>query len=149
MDAYCQAVRELKDKFDGLELIHIPRWSNEAADTLAKMASKREPVPARIFASDLLKPSIRYGEESLADANAANAGSGAAEPTLANADPHAPAKVTRGHHPESPLANPNPSGEDSGAEKSADPSPDSEVMELNAKLDPALDPADDWRETYI
>jgi hypothetical protein len=39
MEAYCQAVRLLEDKFDGLELKHIAQWSNEAADELAKLAS--------------------------------------------------------------------------------------------------------------
>ncbi|XP_066357960.1 uncharacterized protein [Miscanthus floridulus] len=39
MAAYCQEVRQLKDKFDGLELNHILRRLNEAADALAKMAS--------------------------------------------------------------------------------------------------------------
>ena len=39
MDAYCREVRQLEDKFDGLELNHISRRLNEAADTLAKAAS--------------------------------------------------------------------------------------------------------------
>ena len=39
MEAYYQEVRRLEDKFDGLELNHIPRRLNEAADTLAKAAS--------------------------------------------------------------------------------------------------------------
>ena len=52
MAAYCQEVCLLEDKFDGLELNHIPRHLNEAADALAKMASGREPVPTGIFASD-------------------------------------------------------------------------------------------------
>ena len=39
MEVYCQEVRHLEDKFDGLELNHIPRRLNEAADTLAKAAS--------------------------------------------------------------------------------------------------------------
>ena len=38
MAAYCHEVQQLEDKFDGLELNHIPRWLNEAADMLAKMA---------------------------------------------------------------------------------------------------------------
>ena len=38
MVVHCQEVRLLEDKFDGLELNHIPRRLNEAADTLAKMA---------------------------------------------------------------------------------------------------------------
>ena len=39
MEAYCKLVRRLEDKFDGLELNHIARKFNEAADELAKMAS--------------------------------------------------------------------------------------------------------------
>ena len=39
MAAYCHEVRWLEDKFDGLELNHIPRRLNEATDTLAKAAS--------------------------------------------------------------------------------------------------------------
>ena len=52
MATYCQEVRWLEDKFDGLELNHILRRLNEAADTLAKAASSREPVPTGVFASD-------------------------------------------------------------------------------------------------
>ena len=58
MAAYCHEVRQLEDKFSGLELNHILRWLNEAADTLAKMASSQEPVPTCIFASDLHKPLV-------------------------------------------------------------------------------------------
>src|SRR5688572_27645540 len=36
MAAYCNEVRKLKDKFDGLELNHVARRFNEAADELAK-----------------------------------------------------------------------------------------------------------------
>ena len=35
MEAYCNAVRHLEDKFDGLELNHITRKYNEEADELA------------------------------------------------------------------------------------------------------------------
>ena len=52
----------MEDKFDGLELNHILRRLNEAADTLAKMASSQESVPTDIFASNLYKPSVRYEE---------------------------------------------------------------------------------------
>ena len=60
MEAYCKLVRRLEDKFDGLELNHIARKYNEAADELAKMASARAPVPLNIFARDLHKPSIDH-----------------------------------------------------------------------------------------
>ena len=52
MSTYCREVRRLEDKFNGLKLNHIPRCLNEAADTLAKTASDREPVPMGVFASD-------------------------------------------------------------------------------------------------
>ena len=62
MATYCREVCQLEDKFDGLELNHIPRHLNEAADALAKTASSREPVSIGIFASDQYKPSVRYEE---------------------------------------------------------------------------------------
>ena len=63
MAAYCREVHQLEDKFVGLEPSHIPRWLNEAADTLAKMASSREPVPMGVFASNQHKPSVLYEEQ--------------------------------------------------------------------------------------
>ena len=62
MAMYCQEVRKLEDKFDGLELNHIPRRLNEAANELAKMVSNREPVPADVFSSYQHKPSVQYKE---------------------------------------------------------------------------------------
>ena len=52
MVAYCREVQQLEDKFDGLELNHILRRLNKAADALAKAASSQEPVPTGVFASD-------------------------------------------------------------------------------------------------
>jgi len=52
MAAYCREVRRLEDKFDGLELKHIPRCLNEATNALVKVASSREPVPTGVFAND-------------------------------------------------------------------------------------------------
>jgi ribonuclease HI len=62
MAAYYQEICKLEDKFDSLKLNHVPRWLNELADELAKMASSREPVPIGIFASYQHQPSIRYEE---------------------------------------------------------------------------------------
>jgi ribonuclease HI len=39
MEAYCNVVRALEDKFYGIELNHVPRKYNEEADELAKIAS--------------------------------------------------------------------------------------------------------------
>jgi hypothetical protein len=59
MAAYCQAVRDLEDKFHGLELHHVLRNYNKAADVVAKAASSRSPVPHGVFASDQHQPSVR------------------------------------------------------------------------------------------
>jgi ribonuclease HI len=53
MEAYYQEVRCLENKFHGLELNHIARRYNEAADELAKIASSRATVPPDVFAKDL------------------------------------------------------------------------------------------------
>jgi ribonuclease HI len=39
MEAYCNAVRALEDKFCGIKLNHVPCRYNEEADELAKIAS--------------------------------------------------------------------------------------------------------------
>jgi ribonuclease HI len=45
MEAYCDEVRRLEDKFHGLGLNHVARRYNETADELAKIASGRTTVP--------------------------------------------------------------------------------------------------------
>ena len=62
MVAYYQEVHQLEDKFNDLEFNHISRHLNEAADALAKMASRRELVPMAVFTSDQYKPSVCYEE---------------------------------------------------------------------------------------
>jgi ribonuclease HI len=49
MEAYCDEVRRLEDKFYGLELNHIARRYNETADELAKIASGQTTVPPDVF----------------------------------------------------------------------------------------------------
>jgi hypothetical protein len=58
MGAYCNAIRALEDKFYSIELNHVPRWYNEKADEVAKIASVRITVPPNVFARDVAKPSI-------------------------------------------------------------------------------------------
>jgi hypothetical protein len=58
MEAYCKAVRALEDKFYGIELNHVPRWHNEEADELAKIASGRITIPPNIFARDIAQPLV-------------------------------------------------------------------------------------------
>jgi len=68
MEAYCKEVRRLEDKFHGLELIHIARRYNEAADELAKIASTRGTVPPDAFSRDLHEPSVDLGSGAGVDA---------------------------------------------------------------------------------
>jgi len=58
MEAYYKEVRRLEDKFHGLELIHVTRRYNEAADELAKIASTRGTIPPDAFSRDLHEPSV-------------------------------------------------------------------------------------------
>jgi ribonuclease HI len=76
MEAYCDKVRRLEDKFYGLELNHIARRYNETADELAKIASGRTAVPADVFSRDLHQPSVKTDDTP--------------EPEKASAQPEAP-----------------------------------------------------------
>jgi len=58
IEAYCKEVRRLEDKFHGLELDHIARRFNEAADELTKIASTRGMVPPDALSRDLHEPSV-------------------------------------------------------------------------------------------
>jgi hypothetical protein len=62
MEAYCDEVRRLEDKFYGLELNHIARRYNETADELAKIASGRTMVPPDVFSRDLHQPSVKIND---------------------------------------------------------------------------------------
>jgi ribonuclease HI len=62
MEAYCDEVRRLEDKFYGLELNHIARRYNKTADELAKLASGRTTVPSDVFFRDLHWPSIKIDD---------------------------------------------------------------------------------------
>ncbi|XP_014660956.1 uncharacterized protein LOC106804412 [Setaria italica] len=62
--AYCQEVRKLEGKFQGIKLHHIPRKDNDAADSLAKLAVKRGSPPDGDFVKDLHEPSACIREDS-------------------------------------------------------------------------------------
>jgi ribonuclease HI len=62
MEAYCDEVRRLEDKFYGLELNHIARRYNETADELAKIASGRITVPPDVFSRDIHQPSVKIDD---------------------------------------------------------------------------------------
>ena len=101
MAMYCQEVRWLEDRFDGLELNHIPRRLNEAADALAKAAFGREPVPTGVFISDQHKPSVRYEGSEWAD-------DGPSDPALRADPPTAPSDPEVMELEEDPAVKPDP-----------------------------------------
>ena len=58
MSAYRNAVLKMSARFKGLEFHHVARESNQAADVLARIGAKRDPVPPNIFLERLFKPSV-------------------------------------------------------------------------------------------
>jgi hypothetical protein len=62
MEAYCDKVWRLQDKFYGLELNHVARRYNETTDELAKIASGRTMVPPNVFSRDIYQPSVKLND---------------------------------------------------------------------------------------
>ena len=62
MAAYYQEVRKLENKFQGIELHHVPQKDNDAADFLTKLAARRVLSLDGVFINDLHEPSIRILE---------------------------------------------------------------------------------------
>jgi ribonuclease HI len=62
MEAYCDEVWRLEDKFYGLELNHVARRNNETTDELAKIASGRTTVPPNVFSRDIYQPSVKLDD---------------------------------------------------------------------------------------
>ncbi|KAI4993882.1 hypothetical protein ZWY2020_008195 [Hordeum vulgare] len=65
MASYRFLIQQLSDPFEGCEFHHVPRAENEAADTLAKIGSTRQAIPAGISLEQLHKPSIKPSPESI------------------------------------------------------------------------------------
>ena len=58
MVAYRNAILKMSARFEGLEFHHVARENNQAADILARIGAKRDPVPPKIFLERLFKPSM-------------------------------------------------------------------------------------------
>src|SRR3954468_14045937 len=59
MTGYCNVVRKLEKKIEGLELHHIPRLKNQEADDLAKIGSTRKPIPSNVFLENLHSTTVQ------------------------------------------------------------------------------------------
>jgi ribonuclease HI len=60
--AYLLHVRKLEKDFTALELQHVPRADNSAADELSKRASTWAPAPEGVFERRLLRPTAQPAE---------------------------------------------------------------------------------------
>ena len=63
MDAYYAKIRKLKKHFQGLEILHVLRNSNIAADVLAKLGLDKAKVPPGVFIEELSAPPIKQPSE--------------------------------------------------------------------------------------
>jgi ribonuclease HI len=95
MEAYCDEVRRLEDKFYGLELNHVARQYNETADELAKIASGRTTVPPDVFSRNLHQPSVKIDDTPEPEKASALPEAPSAQPEAPSAQPEAPS-VTEG-----------------------------------------------------
>jgi ribonuclease HI len=93
MEAYCDEVRRLENKFYGLELNHIARWYNETTDELAKIASGWTIVPPYVFSRDLHQPSIKIDNAPEPEEASAQPEAPSAEPEVPSAALEAPSDV--------------------------------------------------------
>src|SRR3954462_11523237 len=58
MEAYVDEVRKLEERFDGLQMEHVPRAENDIADGLSQCAALKLPVEPGIFVLKLTQPSV-------------------------------------------------------------------------------------------
>jgi ribonuclease HI len=93
MEAYCDEVRRLENKFYGLELNHIARRYNETADELAKIASGRTTVPPDVFSRDLHQPSVKIDDALEPEEASAQPEVPSAEPEVPSVAPEAPSAI--------------------------------------------------------
>ena len=71
MMAYRDLYDKLEASFDGCELHHIDRGSNEEADELANIGLTRAPIPPRVFLEQINERSIKIPRKVPKDLGAA------------------------------------------------------------------------------
>jgi hypothetical protein len=132
MEAYCDEVRCLEDKFYGLELNHIARRYNETADELAKIASGRTTVPSDVFSRDLHQPSVKTDDTP--------------EPEKASAQPEAPSAQSEvpSTRPEAPSAQPKAPS----ARPEVPSAPEGEALRIEEERS-GVTPNQNWQTPYL
>jgi hypothetical protein len=132
MEAYCDEVRRLEDKFYGLELNHIARRYNETADELAKIASGRTTVPPDVFSRDLHQPSVKIDDTPEPEAPSA-------QPEVPSIQPEAPSA-----QPEAPSAQP----EAPSAQSEVPSAPEGETLHVEGEQS-GVTPDQNWQTPYL
>jgi ribonuclease HI len=132
MEAYCDEVRRLEDKFYRLELNHIARRYNETADELAKIASGRTTVPPDVFSRDLHQPSIKIDDTP--------------EPEAPSAQPEVPSAQSEvsSAWPEAPSARPEPPS----VKPEAPSAPEGEALRVEEERS-GVTPNQNWQTLYL
>jgi ribonuclease HI len=139
MEAYCDEVRRLEDKFYGLELNHIARRYNETADELAKIASGRTTVPPDDFSRDLHQPSVKTDDSPEPEKAWAQPEAPSAQPEAPSARPEAPSA-----RPEAPSARP----EAPSARLEAPSAPEGEALRIEEERS-GVTPNRNWQTPYL
>jgi hypothetical protein len=67
MTAYRNLYYYLEGTFDGCEVLHISRASNEEADNLANIGSQCLPIPQGVFWEEIIERSIKNNKTSTTD----------------------------------------------------------------------------------
>jgi hypothetical protein len=132
MEAYCDEVRRLEDKFYGLELNHIARRYNETADELAKIALGRITVPPDVFSRDLHQPSVKTDDTPEPE-------KASTQPEAASARPEAPSAL-----PETPSAQP----EATSVQSEVPSAPEGEALRVEEERS-EVTPNRNWQTPYL
>jgi hypothetical protein len=76
MTAYRNLYYYLEGTFDGCEVSHVSRASNEEADNLANIGSQCLPVPQGVFWEEIVERSIKNSKTSTTEGQATGSGAG-------------------------------------------------------------------------
>jgi ribonuclease HI len=84
MTAYRNLYYYLEGTFDGCEVSHVTRASNEEADNLANIGSQCLPIPRGVFWEEIIERSINNNKTLTTEEQGQTTGSGAGKPGRGN-----------------------------------------------------------------
>jgi hypothetical protein len=87
MTAYRNLYYYLEGTFDGCEVLHVSRASNEEADTLANIGSQCLPIPQGVFWEEIIERSIKSSKVSTAGEQVQNQTNGSGADNRGTAEP--------------------------------------------------------------